>query len=232
MELLKVLARRLQDADRMLARHAPDPLTGLPGRRAFHEVYRRLTASARRRGVPVLLLAVDVVGLKEINDRYGYGVGDEVLRTVADALLDSSRSSDLVARYGGEEFCIIAPETNAHGACQLAERLGRALSGQAFRLANHTLRLTASLGVAEAQGPGDSLDALLDRADQALLSAKRSGRNRVVVYSPADGGPSTPPVGSPSQAATAADGHAIASSPVPGGGTTVDLSVPSPVHTA
>src|SRR5207245_4045984 len=113
MALLCILAGRLSDADRLLARHASDPLTGLPGRRAFHELYRRLTAGAKRRGTGVLLLVLDVLHLKEINDHFGYSVGDDVLRTVADALIESSRSTDLVARHGGDEFTVLLIEAGA-----------------------------------------------------------------------------------------------------------------------
>src|SRR5205814_10688481 len=100
---LRILAGRIHEADRLLARHAPDPITGLPGRRAFHELYRRLTAGSKRRGTGVLLIVLDVVHLKDINDRFGYAVGDHVLRTVADALVESSRSTDLVGRDGSDE---------------------------------------------------------------------------------------------------------------------------------
>src|SRR5204862_7884045 len=85
---------------------------GLPGRRAFHELYKPLAAGARRRSTGVLLLTVDVIHLKAINDKFGYTVGDEVLRTVADVLLDSSRGTDLVARYGSDEFAALMLEAN------------------------------------------------------------------------------------------------------------------------
>ena len=98
--MVRLMARRLVEADRSLTRYAPDPLTGLPGRRAFHELYKRVSAGPSRRGNSVLLIAVDVVHLKAINDRYGYNIGDEVLRAVADVLVDASRETDLVARYG------------------------------------------------------------------------------------------------------------------------------------
>src|SRR5205085_3478860 len=123
MALLRILAGRLSDADHLLARHASDPLTGLPGRRAFHELYRRLTASARRRETGVLLLVLDVLHLKEINDRFGYTVGDDVLRTVADALVESSRSTDLVARYGADEFTVLLIEAAARDAEVIMNRV-------------------------------------------------------------------------------------------------------------
>src|SRR5437899_8931232 len=105
--LLRSLAWRLTNADRLLARYAPDPLTGLPGRRAFHDHYQRLAAGPHRRQSGVILLLLDVVHLNAINDRFGYMVGDEVLRAVADALRRAVRTTDLVARYGGDDFAAL-----------------------------------------------------------------------------------------------------------------------------
>src|SRR3989442_3698732 len=82
--LLRTLAGRLYETDRRLSRYAPDPVTGLAGRRAFHDQYRRLAAVARRRQTGALLLVLDVSPLKAINDRYGYRVGDDGLRVVGD----------------------------------------------------------------------------------------------------------------------------------------------------
>jgi len=176
MELLKVLANRLYDADRLLARHAPDPLTGLPGRRAFHELYRRLSASARRRNASVLLIALDIVHLKDINDRFGYGVGDDVLRTVADSLIDSSRSTDLVARYGSDEFAALLTEARANDADVILQRVQLKLKEMAGNR-GLPLAVECSIGYAFRQNPPESADELLQAADLDM-QAKRFGQIR------------------------------------------------------
>jgi diguanylate cyclase (GGDEF)-like protein len=113
LSLARAVAKRLLEADRALAHFGPDPLTGLPGRRAFHELYRRVSAGPRRRGASVLLVLIDIVKLRAINDQYGYKVGDELLRAVADALAESSRGTDLIARYGADEFAALFVEAGA-----------------------------------------------------------------------------------------------------------------------
>src|SRR3989442_732124 len=108
--LLQMLAGRLYETDRRLSRYAPDPVTGLASRRAFLDQYRRLAAVARRRGTGALMLVLDVIHLRAINDRFGYRVGDDVLRAVADALIDATRTTDLVARHGSDEVAIFFPD--------------------------------------------------------------------------------------------------------------------------
>jgi diguanylate cyclase (GGDEF)-like protein len=172
--LLRILAGRLYDADRLLARHAPDPLTGLLGRRAFNDLYRRLTAAAKRRGSGVLLLVLDVVHLKDVNDRFGYNVGDDVLRTVADALLESSRNTDLVARYGGDEFTVLlidAAEKDAHIIMQRVQQKLHALT--VYR--GLPLSVECRIGYAVSQVPPDTADELLRLADENM-QGKHSSR--------------------------------------------------------
>ena len=170
-EMLRVLARRLYDADRLLARHAPDPLTGLPGRRAFHELYRRLTASARRRKASVMLVAIDVIHLKEINDRFGYSIGDDVLRTVADALLDSSRTTDLVARYGSDGFAALLLEAGEGDAdvvlARVQQKLGEMAAGRGLPLS-----VECRIGFAVSMDPPESADELLRLADQDMQTKR------------------------------------------------------------
>jgi diguanylate cyclase (GGDEF)-like protein len=167
--LVRVMARRLVEADRSLTRYAPDPLTGLPGRRAFHELYKRVSAGARRRGTSVLLIAVDIVHLKAINDRYGYNVGDEVLRAVADVLVDSSRETDLVARYGSDEFAAFLVEAGAEHAEGVVDRIQ-----MKFQAAIRDRRLPSEselrIGFAVSEKPPATVDLLLQAADARIQS--------------------------------------------------------------
>jgi diguanylate cyclase (GGDEF)-like protein len=167
LSLLRILAGRLYDADRLLARHAPDPLTGLPGRRAFHELYRRLTAGSKRRGTSVLLLVLDVLHLKDINDRFGYSVGDDVLRTVAEALMGSSRTTDLVTRYGGDEFTALLVEAGEKDAEVIMNRVHQKLRELT---ASRNLPLTPEcrMGFAFSQDPPDSAEEFLRIADEDM----------------------------------------------------------------
>jgi diguanylate cyclase (GGDEF)-like protein len=167
--LVRILAGRLYEADRMLARYGPDPLTGLPGRRAFHDLYKRMAAGARRRGTSVLLVAVDVVHLKMINDRFGYTVGDDVLRTVADVLIDSSRGTDLIARYGGDEFAALLVEANAEHVGSVVQRIQQKFQNAVVQ---RGLPVEAELriGTAVSAKAPETVDELLRVADSSFQS--------------------------------------------------------------
>jgi len=165
----------LYEADRLLARHAPDPLTGLPGRRAFHELYRRLTAGSKRRGSSVLLLVLDVVHLKDINDAFGYSVGDDVLRTVSDALIESSRSTDLVARYGGDEFTVLLVEAAAKDVAVIVNRVRQKLQHLAV-YRNLPLTVECRIGYAVSENPPETADELLRLADEDMQGKRSSSQ--------------------------------------------------------
>ncbi|MBI4499055.1 MAG: diguanylate cyclase [Chloroflexi bacterium] len=169
--LLRVLAGRLHDADRRLARYAPDPLTGLASRRTFHDQYRRLAASAQRRQSGVVLLLLDVVNLKTINDRFGYAVGDEVLRTLADALVSATRGTDLVARYGGDEFAALLVDAQPGDAKVVMERVRHQLAALAPRR-GLPLAVHYSIGIAASTSPPEAVDELLRAADQDMHRTK------------------------------------------------------------
>jgi diguanylate cyclase (GGDEF)-like protein len=169
--LLRTLAGRLYETDRRLSRYAPDPVTGLAGRRAFHDQYRRLAAVARRRKTGALLLVVDVLQLKAINDRHGYGVGDDVLRVVADALVEGTRTTDLIVRHGGDEFVVFVPDAGAGDADTVINRVREKLTVLATKR-GVPVAVSCSFGVAYAQAPPDSADELLREADHDMLRRK------------------------------------------------------------
>jgi diguanylate cyclase (GGDEF)-like protein len=137
-------------------------------------MYRRLTAGVRRRNASILLLALDVVNLQEINDRFGYSVGDDVLRTVADALIQSSRSTDLISRYGGDEFAILLLEAGSDDAESIVSRVHQKLNAMAV---NRGLPLTVDciIGSAFSSNPPETAEELLRLAGQDMQT-KRFGQ--------------------------------------------------------
>ena len=170
---------RLQNDElRVLSRR--DPLTGVANRRAFREQGEAIFASARASGSEFSCIMADIDHFKAINDRHGHAVGDEVIRRVAEALVQGTGSPDLVCRYGGEEFCCALPGAPLEVALAVAERVRRAIAQPAFA----RVPLTVSFGVASIGSGADELNALVDRADQALYAAKTGGRNRVVSWQP------------------------------------------------
>lgn len=177
-DLLEELAR-VEEARRQMAAAAyTDPLTQLPNRRAFD---RRAPEEFRNSGqddAPLAMAILDLDHFKDVNDEHGHLVGDDALRRVADRIEDAVRSTDFVARLGGEEFAIIMPETSDSQARKVAQRIRRGLEEIPVLTGKHRVEVTASVGVA-ARWDDDTLDTLLQRADEALYLAKERGRNRV-----------------------------------------------------
>ncbi|MDA1052586.1 MAG: diguanylate cyclase [Planctomycetota bacterium] len=159
-----------------------DSLTGLATRRTFFELAEREWSRACRHHIPLSAVMIDIDFFKRINDTYGHRVGDQALRAVAKVLQDSCRGSDVIGRYGGEEFCILLPETDESHAITWAERVRERLSRNTDVVARLGTSLTASFGVAQRLADTADPDALVDLADQALLVAKRSGRDRIVGF--------------------------------------------------
>jgi diguanylate cyclase (GGDEF)-like protein len=158
-----------------------DALTGLLNRRAIEYLLDREDQRLQRFGDPFSVLLIDIDHFKRINDRLGHAAGDVVLCSVSRTLQAQAREVDRVARYGGEEFCIILPHTIHEGAIQAAERLREAISLINIPWSDESITVSISTGVACALEPGETLQSLLSRADQALYQAKAEGRNRVVV---------------------------------------------------
>jgi diguanylate cyclase (GGDEF)-like protein/putative nucleotidyltransferase with HDIG domain len=157
-----------------------DPLTELLNRRGFEEVFDIELERARRTDSMLSLVVGDLDRFKRINDAFGHAVGDEALKRIARCIGSTKRSFDSAARIGGEEFALLAPDSDEHGAYVLAERI----RGEVERsFASGTGPLTASFGIATFPVHGQSAEALLRAADQALYAAKRLGRNRSVISS-------------------------------------------------
>jgi diguanylate cyclase (GGDEF)-like protein/putative nucleotidyltransferase with HDIG domain len=157
-----------------------DPLTELLNRRGFAEVFDVEIERARRTDSPLSLIVADLDRFKELNDSHGHPAGDEALKRVGQAIDTAKRSFDSAARVGGEEFALLAPNSDEHGAYMLAERI-RGDIERAF--AGGPGSFTASFGIATFPLHGQSSEALLRAADQALYAAKRLGRNRSVISS-------------------------------------------------
>ena len=165
-----------------------DALTGLANRRAFEMALAREVDRVARNGEPALLLAVDIDHFKRVNDGHGHGAGDQVIRAVASALVDSVRPMDLVARVGGEEFAIILPNCGSSFGQTVAERVRRRVERMPVALGpgGQQLMVTISIGGAFAPQWVRSTPSLWqERADQQLYMAKAQGRNLVRLESTA-----------------------------------------------
>jgi diguanylate cyclase (GGDEF)-like protein len=152
-----------------------DALTGVANRRHGEHLLELEIKRARRYKVPAALIGFDIDRFKAINDQFGHPVGDAALRTVADVVQATLRTSDVLIRSGGEEFLIIVPHTSAIDALKIAEKIRVAVAQTDIAGCD---RLTISLGVAQLADQ-ESADALMLRVDAALSRAKRAGRNCV-----------------------------------------------------
>lgn len=160
-----------------------DTLTGLSNRRHFDERLQEEWQRALRYGHTLTLLLCDIDHFKQVNDLYGHACGDTVLREVGQALLSSSRASDVVARYGGEEFVVLLCEASLEQAAVAAERLRAAVKALSFERPSGAFHVTMSVGIASSENKdSDDPTRLLAEADEALYAAKGLGRDRVECY--------------------------------------------------
>jgi diguanylate cyclase (GGDEF)-like protein len=174
-------AAALERADSFRAAEASaatDPLTGLPNRRYFDE-FAALLVGRRRAGDAVALLMIDIDKFKGLNDTYGHPTGDQVLKSVAAAITTAVRDQDVPARIGGEEFAVLLRNPGPDVAIEIGERVRQAVRDLDLD-ALGVPGVSVSVGVANATGADEPIQAILDRADQALLRAKRAGRDRVI----------------------------------------------------
>lgn len=186
------LNRRLQRMNEaLLTESTTDALTKLGNRRHFDETLLREWPPALANGEPLSLILADVDHFKQVNDRFGHALGDEVLRQVSRLLEQSTRDSDVICRYGGEEFAIVLTETSLEVAAKIAERVRLAVAVYPWHTLSAELIITMSLGVASsrevlstsvantASAEDMPSQRLLEAADSALYRAKHGGRNQV-----------------------------------------------------
>ncbi len=165
------VAERTQELERIAYR---DSLTNLLNRREITRILDVEIERAQRQKSPLSVLMLDLDNFKSVNDNHGHQVGDQVLKSAADTLVECGRRTDYIGRIGGEEFLILLPNTGYDVALALAERYRASIEGTP----SNGITSTCSIGVAELE-VGEQMEKLLQRADQALYSAKDSGRNTV-----------------------------------------------------
>lgn len=155
-----------------------DPLTRLLTRAFMDEDLPQLMERCARGSLPLSCTFIDVDRFKDVNDRFGHQIGDEVLVTIGRLVMLSVRDNDPAVRYGGEELLLFLPGSDEKGAVEVSERVRRAVASHDWDRTAPGLRVTASFGVAQIN-PDEDVKAWLKRADKAMYDAKRAGRNRV-----------------------------------------------------
>jgi diguanylate cyclase (GGDEF)-like protein len=160
---------RLHEETRKYSLH--DPLTGLANRRMMYIVFERIINRAKRFDEPFSIIMLDIDYFKKYNDQFGHTEGDRLLKKLAKIILKEVRQIDLAVRYGGEEFLILLPETDLIKACDIAERMRKAVERQT--------KITISLGVSSHKKSMKTKEVFISKADKALYMAKKNGRNRV-----------------------------------------------------
>jgi len=159
-----------------------DPMTGLANRRDIMEKMERELSRSERHHRTFSLMLVDLDNFKQLNEKYGYNDGDDVLVEVARVLMSCVRNEDVCARWGGEEFLFLLTETALDGAVTLAQKVLNSISMTEFKANRPGIRITTSIGLCEYQA-GHTLYECVSQADKALQQAKQTGKNRLVVAS-------------------------------------------------
>lgn len=189
--LISRLLGKISEAQRQLVELATiDDLTRLYNRRYFFERFKQEMERARRYNRPLSCIILDIDHFKTVNDTFGHLSGDQVLMDIGRILKKNCRQSDLAGRYGGEELIILLPETDLDGARIIADRIREMIEHhKTVDGRGETIQVTVSLGVASITGPEiarlDKYERVIQYADDALLLAKKNGRNRVELHLPA-----------------------------------------------
>ena len=177
---LEVLNKQLVESSKELEYLSLyDSITALPNRSLFHDRLMRDITEARQNNSSIAVLLIDIDRFKSVNDTHGHAAGDMVLNGLGQMLKSSARETDIVGRYGGEEFGILLTETSASGAKEVGERIRTILSSTPITFGQQTISFSASLGISSLNTMQTRYEDLISEADNALYSAKTSGRNQV-----------------------------------------------------
>lgn len=168
---------------KLLKINMKDDLTGIYNRRCLEMRLKEEVQRHKRYERTMGFIIFDIDFFKKVNDEYGHQCGDNVLKEVSSCVNTIVRDCDIFARYGGEEFCCILPETDLASSLQVAERIRKAVEELQTLFGDQEIKVTVSLGVSELNEEIDTLDKLLQIADQALYRAKKNGRNRTEAMS-------------------------------------------------
>jgi len=166
--------------DKLLDKALTDELTGARTRRYFIEMAEEELSECIDNDHQYSIIIIDADHFKDINDSHGHPVGDEVLRILVSRIRNLLKADTLFARYGGEEFIISLPDISWEDALSTAERIRVGIENDTFRVDEHEINVTISLGVASLSDSAVSIENIISNADKALYKAKESGRNRVV----------------------------------------------------
>ncbi len=156
-----------------------DYLTGAKNRRSLTTAIQHELKRSARFGRPFSIMQIDADNLKAVNDRHGHEAGDRLIKNLTRIINETSRDSDLLARTGGDEFVLLLPETDTESAIIIAERIRKSVENFSFDMRGNQVTSTVSIGIAGYPADGDGVDALLNKADEAMYDSKQKGRNRV-----------------------------------------------------
>ena len=183
--LYEALSEVEQQREKALRLSLLDPLTGLPNRRHFFSVLAKVLESSSNTGQELSLMLVDIDNFKEVNDRLGHVVGDQILALVGGIIGDTVRNGDTTCRYGGEEFALLLPNASSQIAEQVGRRIMECIESADIPVGRDEGFLTLSIGfVTLKYGQQTSIENLIELADQALYQAKNCGRNQLRMWTP------------------------------------------------
>ena len=159
-----------------------DPLTGSLNRRSFFSGFDSLFEEAKQSGDELTCIMTDIDHFKSVNDTHGHGVGDDVIKYLADVLAEQSRPNDLVGRFGGEEFCVVLPNTTINEGYEIAEKIRKLIEDGVGANFLDKCQITASFGVASIHSNSANPSEMVEHSDKALYVSKETGRNKVTNY--------------------------------------------------